>query len=973
VLTARTILRAVTPLVVVLGVFLAPQVASAAPTGTISAAPVSPITGQVSITGTAVWGTGGAGSLDVTYSGPATGTVCLAQSATPWACAWDTRAIPDGSYVLRLTIRDGLGATSTSVTRTVTVDNTAPIAWFGTFTERANPAYQYAVGTTMYVNGANSGSFEVSFGGSDFGSGLAPLAAPELGTGWLRAAGTNLLGALYTWAPGATSPGNRTAVVFDNVGLSATVGFSVLVDSQAPTGGSLSVPGGMHAYSVPITMSPPSDSDSGVATLRLQRRSADSYGATCGSYGAWSTVGTMVAGTTWNDYGTAGPCYNYRLEATDNVGNVSYVYSSSTVRIDDGEPYGTIDAAPVSPFAGTVTLTGTMGDAASGVASVTVDYDGPQQGTICHEPGAPATTWSCVWDTTHVPDGPYDVDVTITDAAGISQVVTRSVDVAQAGLVPPVSPTVSATGFVAQTGATAQYADGTTLWFNPASTGSFTVSAAAAHPLGVGSVTFPALGTGWSTSSGLTDSIAPYAATYQWSAGAQSPGAVTLQALGVDGGVSDPASFTVTADATGPTGGSLTMPSGVTSLASAPVVVVPGTDAGSGLAGWTLQRRIAALASDTCGSVGVWTEVAGVTAANSTVPLTAGSCLQYRLVSRDRVGNVTIVDPGTTLRVDRTAPWGTFGALPASVTGTVTLSGDAIDATTHVDRVTVRVGAGGPVACEATVVGTRWSCAWDSSTTASGTATLVARVVDAAGNEATEQASVTVVSAVAPIDTTIREATPAHPVPKNDTEPPNVDISHLPPLALAVKFTRSGAATDWDPGSPDVVFQRRDAANAAAPFGAWRTTGAAVTLGPPGSSSCFRATATDAAGNVGTSEETCTNVPYDDRAMRQVGRWSRVTDPTAIGGSLLESITPNAALELKVTSTRLRLVAWRCPRCGVLRVTQGKRVLGSYSLKGDAGRVELKLPVLRGPASTPLRLVATSWYHVKVDAVISPR
>src|SRR5207249_458775 len=49
-----------------------------------------------------------------------------ALTASPYDHSWDTTAVADGSYDLRVVTTDGAGNTTTSAARTVLVDNTAP-------------------------------------------------------------------------------------------------------------------------------------------------------------------------------------------------------------------------------------------------------------------------------------------------------------------------------------------------------------------------------------------------------------------------------------------------------------------------------------------------------------------------------------------------------------------------------------------------------------------------------------------------------------------------------------------------------------------------------------------------------------------------------------------------------------------------------------------------------------------------------
>jgi hypothetical protein len=96
---------------------------SSAPTGTISGSPAGPLSYLMGITGTS----SGASAVTITYSGPQSGTACsnVAPVANAWSCSLNTSALPDGLYTLTAEFSDGVS--SSTVTRTVVTDNSAPV------------------------------------------------------------------------------------------------------------------------------------------------------------------------------------------------------------------------------------------------------------------------------------------------------------------------------------------------------------------------------------------------------------------------------------------------------------------------------------------------------------------------------------------------------------------------------------------------------------------------------------------------------------------------------------------------------------------------------------------------------------------------------------------------------------------------------------------------------------------------------
>ncbi len=97
------------------------------------------------------------------------------------------------------------------------------------------------------------------------------------------------------------------------------------------------------------------------------------------------------------------------------------------------------------------------------------------------------------------------------------------------------------------------HASGSTLYYLPSGSGTFTVTASASDAQsGIDKVTFPAVGSGFVRSGSADDATAPHARDYTWSAGATATGAQTVTAhdLGTN---SSNGSFTLTADSTAPT------------------------------------------------------------------------------------------------------------------------------------------------------------------------------------------------------------------------------------------------------------------------------------------------------------------------------------------------------------------------------------------------------------------------------------
>jgi hypothetical protein len=226
----------------------------------------------------------------------------------------------------------------------------------------------------------------------------------------------------------------------------------------------------------------------------------------------------------------------------------------------------------------------------------------------------------------------------------------------------------------------AQYVSGSTAYYRPGTAGaSFKVDATASDAdSGIKHVSFPSLSTGV-TGGPTNDTTSPYEQTYSWTnlTTGDHPGSVTatnnadLTSLG--------ASFSLTADSAAPTGGSVSYADGYNTTGSVAVATANGTDALSGVnaGSGVLERALADLTNNSCGSYGAWASVA----ATNTVP--DGKCAQYRYRVSDNVGNEATYTSASVVKVDLTNP-----VITANVSGT---AGDNGWYTSNVD-VTWSVG-----------------------------------------------------------------------------------------------------------------------------------------------------------------------------------------------------------------------------------------------------------------------------------------
>ena len=179
---------------------------------------------------------------------------------------------------------------------------------------------------------------------------------------------------------------------------------------------------------------------------------------------------------------------------------------------------------------------------------------------------------------------------------------------------------------------------GTTVYYRSnAASGSFTVTGTSTDAAsGVASYSYPALGTNWTSTPGALG-----VNVYSWSGAPAAPGTKNVTATNNATRASANSPFTMTADITAPSAGTVTYVDGSTGGTTVSVSFTTGTDGGSGIGTRLLQRSSAPLTGITCGTYGSFTTVSGGTNPTSPVvdTVSAGTCNKYQYVVADNVGN----------------------------------------------------------------------------------------------------------------------------------------------------------------------------------------------------------------------------------------------------------------------------------------------------------------------------------------------
>jgi hypothetical protein len=208
----------------------------------------------------------------------------------------------------------------------------------------------YLSGTTIYYRGTVAGSFAIRNAVADSGSGPASSAFPALGgttTGWTHSGSTvttpsggPYVSSSFSWTAGTTTAPTETVTGADNAANQSATTLSLVNDTTAPSGGSVTVPAYSKEASVAVTFSAGSDAGSGVNTAGaiLSRAEGTYTPATdsCGALGSFSTVATGPTSPFSNTI-SSNHCYRYQYTVADNVGN-PVTYESGTLKVNTTGP-----------------------------------------------------------------------------------------------------------------------------------------------------------------------------------------------------------------------------------------------------------------------------------------------------------------------------------------------------------------------------------------------------------------------------------------------------------------------------------------------------------------------------------------------------------------------------------------------------------------------------------------------------------
>jgi hypothetical protein len=522
-------------------------------------------------------------------------------------------------------------------------------------------------------------------------------------------------GTTKTYGSAVTIPVGQHTVTYwstDNAGnVESSHSEQVKVDTTAPTDSLALGASPVHAFASGSTVYFASalggsftlvdtvgDSGSGAASATFPLLSASKW-----SHAA-ETVTTPSGGPFASSYswtgGAAVPSSAERtVTSTDAAGNKS-AGSALTFTADSTAPangvltvnstaataVGSASSATSTSF--TISARTDYTDSGSGLASSTLTVQSSELSkNACGTPGSAGpytspTTIASKTNPTITGGYCYRYTLTGTDNVGNTSSISTTVKV----------DTVAPTNSLSLGSANRAYLNGTTLYYDGGSNGSFTlVNTVGDADSGPASATFPSLSQfKWTHSSEkiTTPAEGPYTSgTYSWTSGASAPSSGTgFTSADNAGNTSATTTLTFVSDNSAPTGGALTVngtaaiAGGISSTATTTGFAINSrsdyketqSSSASGLESSELTIQSETYSNGNCASA-AGTYAAPTPISGTTNPaITAGYCYVYTLTGTDNVENTASVS--TTVKVDATAPSAPTVAL-SSATGSTFVSG----------------------------------------------------------------------------------------------------------------------------------------------------------------------------------------------------------------------------------------------------------------------------------------------------------
>jgi hypothetical protein len=464
-----------------------------------------------------------------------------------------------------------------------------------------------------------------------------------------------------------------------------------------------------------VALTAVASSERGIADVRFESAPAGS-----GTWTAICTDTTAPYACSWDTTATAGGSRDVRAVATDAAG-----YSRTSLTggrmVDNADP--TVALQDPGPWLqGIRTISATAADAHAGVSTLTLEYRQAGAATWTQLCTGGGTSRSCALDSAAEGDGDLDLRAVAVDAAGHSAATTLT---RRADNTAPSVDTVDPGVLRGAATITATADDGA---------GTGVASILGEYRLG-GAAT-------WTVA--CTDTTAPYSCSID-TTGANGSYEIRSTATDATGLTTVSPVLTGVIDNTAPATATLVNPG--TTLQGTVAVTGTATDAGSGIASWTLQYRTA--------GGGTWTDACSDTSSPygcswSTTGV-ADALYDLQAVATDAGGLTLASAIATSRRVDNLGPAVVLADPGSPRRGTVTLTATASDAAGMASVIFQRRPSGGATwTTMCTDTTSAWSCSWNTTGVADGLYDVQARATDALGHVSTSMVGARQVDNTAP-------------------------------------------------------------------------------------------------------------------------------------------------------------------------------------------------------------------------------
>lgn len=215
-----------------------------------------------------------------------------------------------------------------------------------------------------------------------------------------------------------------------------------------------------------------------------------------------------------------------------------------------------------------------------------------------------------------------------------------------------------------------------------------------------------------------------------------------------------------------------------------------------------------------------------------------------------------------------------------------------------------------------------------------------------------------------------------------DTAGPTTSLTAPAPNTLGTAFGVTWTATDRFSAIQDGRVRVRAAAwngsfGAHTFLGDYSADQSLAFAGVPGRTYCFSGQARDENVNVGGfGAEKCTTTPVDDRTLKMAKGFKRANGGAHYRGTYSVATTKGATLTLKnVHASRIAILVTKAAKGGKIQVLFGKKVIGTYSLKGSGVKKLVAQKSLGGSkvGTLTIKVVSASGKVVKIDGVVAAK